>query len=64
MRKPEILYKQPILWHFSVFRGNGFSVSGKRLAITTNIMRFNARSSTKNPTRHARHHHKFLQHQR
>ncbi|MEK8433106.1 hypothetical protein P2O73_17300, partial [Escherichia coli] len=40
MRKPEILYKQPILWHFSVFRGNGFSVSGKRLAITTNIMRF------------------------
>lgn len=34
MRKPEILYKQPILWHFSVFRGNGFSVSGKRLAIT------------------------------
>jgi hypothetical protein len=34
MRKPEILYKQPILWHFSVFRGNGFSVSGKRLANT------------------------------
>lgn len=25
-------------------------------------MRFNARSSTKDPTRHARHHHKFLQH--
>ncbi|AUM09013.1 DUF1768 domain-containing protein [Escherichia coli] len=38
MRKPEILYKQPILWHFSVFRGNGFSVSGKRLAITSRMM--------------------------
>jgi len=49
MRKPEILDKQPILCPFSVFRGNGFSVSGKRLAITSRMMRKALRAKFEQP---------------